>query len=779
MRYLLFFMTFLLSNQLMAQRTCGTMQHLADHPAHAQSLLQEEQAIQQWIANQPENSASVVTIPVVVHVVYNSAAENISDAQIYSQIDILNNDFRRMNADTVNTPAGFLPVAADCGIEFCMAATDPNGNATTGITRFQTSQTSFSTNDGVKSASTGGVDAWNTSEYLNIWVCDLSGGLLGYAQFPGGSASTDGVVCDYEYFGDTGTATAPYNLGRTATHEVGHYLNLRHIWGDSNCGDDFCSDTPEHSGSNYGCPSYPSTSSCSGNGAYGDMFMNYMDYTDDACMNIFTLDQKARMLATLNTTRSGLINSTACLGTDYGCTDSTAYNYDSTAIYDDGSCCFVSACTDPTAVNYDSTACYDDGSCIAASLGCLDTTAANYDSTANTSTAFGGALNNTIGGGGFFNGNQHLIFDAYKSCKIVAADVYAQTAQAITFELRNNAAQVIDDTTINVVVGQQRLYFDFDVPVGTDHQLGISNSGSDLFRNSSGSAYPYNIANAIEITGSSATQSSYYYFFYNIEVTVPCVGSGLGCTDPLAFNYDTSATVDDGSCCYVSGCTDPAATNYLSSACYDDGSCCYQTNSTTSVSTCESQYQWNGSTYYNTGSYNWMSTNVAGCDSVATLNLTLLPAPTANIAYLSGILLATTSGASPFTYLWSTGATTANLNPSAVGAYWLVVTDANGCSSDTVTYFFEGSAVEDHTSSKWSIYPNPMEDQLTIAVENKEAQWLSVQLTDMLGKTIVLDRQHVKGSYQAVFDLSHLADGMYLLELKGEQTSMQQKLIKQ
>ena len=107
----------------------------------------------------------------------------------------------------------------------------------------------------------------------NIWVCDISGGILGYAQFPGGPSSSDGVVCDYAYFGNTGTAIYPYDLGRTATHEVGHWLNLRHIWGDANCGNDYCNDTPEHSGSNYSCPSYPSTSNCNGNGQYGDCLL--------------------------------------------------------------------------------------------------------------------------------------------------------------------------------------------------------------------------------------------------------------------------------------------------------------------------------------------------------------------------------------------------------------------------------------------------------------------------------------------------------------------------
>ena len=205
---------------------------------------------------------SVYNIPVVVHVLWNTNAENISDAQIQSQIDILNEDFRRLNTDAANTPSSFQSLAADTEIDFCLATTDPNGVASTGITRTQTSETSFSINGSdMKSTSSGGIDPWNQDDYLNIWVCDLSGGILGYATPPSNfNNPQDGVVIGYKYFGTIGAVQSPYNLGRTATHEVGHWLNLRHIWGDSNCGDDFCNDTPEHSGSNYGCPSFPSIS---------------------------------------------------------------------------------------------------------------------------------------------------------------------------------------------------------------------------------------------------------------------------------------------------------------------------------------------------------------------------------------------------------------------------------------------------------------------------------------------------------------------------------------
>lgn len=304
-----------------AARNCSTMEVdarlRAEDPGYATRMEAIESFTQEYVSNNAGGTRATVTIPVVVHVVYNNATENISDAQILSQIDVLNDDFRRNNADAVFTAAGFLGVAADTEIEFCLASVDPSGNPTTGITRTSTTKTSFSTDDKVKQTSQGGIDAWDRDSYLNLWVCDLSGGLLGYAQFPGGAASTDGVVCDYQYFGTIGTATAPFDLGRTATHEVGHWLNLRHIWGDdgtSCAGSDLVADTPNQADETYGCPS-TTRISCS-NGPNGDMYQNYMDYTDDACMNIFTSGQKTRMQALFSPggARASIATSTACSG---------------------------------------------------------------------------------------------------------------------------------------------------------------------------------------------------------------------------------------------------------------------------------------------------------------------------------------------------------------------------------------------------------------------------------------------------------------------------------
>ncbi len=241
----------------------------------------------------------LITIPVVVHVVYRSDSENISDAQVKSQIKALNDDFRAKNTDKSKVPAVWKGLVTDAKIQFALATKGPRGKKTTGITRAATTVKSFSPDDTVKSKQTGGVNPWPTERYLNIWVCSLGGGLLGYGQFPGGPAATDGVVILNTAFGTSGTATAPFNKGRTATHEVGHYLNLRHIWGDRNdcSGNDLVADTPAAQQANVGKPRFPQIT-CN-NGPNGDMFMNYMDYVDDAAMVMFTVGQVARMNATL------------------------------------------------------------------------------------------------------------------------------------------------------------------------------------------------------------------------------------------------------------------------------------------------------------------------------------------------------------------------------------------------------------------------------------------------------------------------------------------------
>ena len=298
-------------------------QHLLTNPGLLQTRNEIEAHTNSFIQNYNPNSAqrAVITIPVVFHVVYRNTTQNISEAQILSQIEVLNEDFRLLNADfAAVTPAVFEPLAADFEIEFCLATVDPSGNPTTGINRVSTTDNGFDVDDQIKFTAQGGTNAWPRDKYLNIWVGDLSAAsLLGYAQFPGDVAATDGVVLHYETIGrpPANNFNSQYNLGRTATHEIGHWLNLYHIWGNENAGcgtggsgTDQVSDTPVQDDANYGCPSHPNPSCNNG----GDMFMNYMDYGDDACLSMFTAGQKARSLAIFAAggDRASLLTSNVC-----------------------------------------------------------------------------------------------------------------------------------------------------------------------------------------------------------------------------------------------------------------------------------------------------------------------------------------------------------------------------------------------------------------------------------------------------------------------------------
>ncbi|WP_258314470.1 zinc metalloprotease [Streptomyces sp. Act143] len=303
-----------------ARRVCGTMpvhrRLLTENPAYALARdAVENRAFAFETGLQTSARVGVTVIPVVVHVVHHTPEQNIDDAQIASQIEVLNQDYRMLNPDVSEVPAVWQSLTADCRIEFALATQDPSGGPTSGITRTETATDTFGTDDAIKFASSGGHDAWPADQYLNLWVAPRIqdpdpglGEILGYAQFPGGPAETDGVVIGHGFFGTTGTARAPFNLGRTATHEVGHWLNLFHIWGDDGqgcSGSDFVADTPNAGGPNFGMPAFPHVT-CN-NAPDGDMFVNYMDYTDDAGMFMFTQGQAARMDATLEGARSSFL----------------------------------------------------------------------------------------------------------------------------------------------------------------------------------------------------------------------------------------------------------------------------------------------------------------------------------------------------------------------------------------------------------------------------------------------------------------------------------------
>lgn len=313
----------LLSTALQAQRICGSAEYktrlIQANPSAEASIDLAERQIQTTLKSQKQflrrdtAANELINIPVVIHVVYNTAGQNISNTQILSQLTALNNDFSNQNADKANRPAVFDNLAADVRIQFCLAQVDPTGKATTGIIRKQTNMMLFTADDAVKNKLRGGDDAWDCKKYLNIWICNLGGRMLGYSSLPGSPADADGVVIGFDVFGTVGNVRSPFNKGRTATHEIGHWLGLKHLWGDIECGDDDVDDTPRQKTYNFNCPSFPHVTECSPT-ANGDMFMNYMDFSDDGCMNMFTFDQKKRMRALFasGNVRNSFLTSFAC-----------------------------------------------------------------------------------------------------------------------------------------------------------------------------------------------------------------------------------------------------------------------------------------------------------------------------------------------------------------------------------------------------------------------------------------------------------------------------------
>ncbi|MCF8424563.1 MAG: T9SS type A sorting domain-containing protein [Bacteroidia bacterium] len=310
---------------------CATMpvyQARLQNPISSANFKAADVAAQNWLSNPinkrkaSQKTNSIINIPVVVHVVYKNAVQNIPDTQIVRQIQILNECFRLQNSNFSATRPIFDSIGADTEIQFCLATIDPQGNPTTGIIR-KSAPTSANFDpilnmDKVKSSATNGDDPWPNTQYLNIWVCDMSifgfTFVLGYATFPGETAALDGIVIQSEYFGYGASSLAPNNLGRTTVHEVGHFFGMRHIWADDDGGaaalecdsTDFVDDTPNQ-GAKSASDCNVAINSCSSEMPYWstidppDMVENYMDYSSDGCMTLFTKGQKARMYSYLNT----------------------------------------------------------------------------------------------------------------------------------------------------------------------------------------------------------------------------------------------------------------------------------------------------------------------------------------------------------------------------------------------------------------------------------------------------------------------------------------------
>ncbi|MEO6287846.1 MAG: M43 family zinc metalloprotease [Dyadobacter sp.] len=317
---------FFIAHPAHAQERCGTMellnQRFSKQPAlkimFDQRELRLKEVIRQRVASgKTLKTNAEVTIPVVFHVVLSRQTQ-VTDAQIMAQLDTINKDYAGSNGSSSRVPSHFKSLFGQSGIQFCLAQRTPEDAPSTGIVRYTTTRTSFDyTTNQVKHAESGGADAWDTDKYLNIWICDLSGGTLGYATFPDdGVKDEQGVAVDYGSL--PGGNVTNYNEGKTLTHEIGHYFNLFHIWGDDNgtcSGSDQVDDTPNQSNSTGTCPTGIVTDRCTTT-APGIMYQNYMDYTSDGCLSMFTKMQVARMEAAFTTYRSLLSMSNGCTPVD-------------------------------------------------------------------------------------------------------------------------------------------------------------------------------------------------------------------------------------------------------------------------------------------------------------------------------------------------------------------------------------------------------------------------------------------------------------------------------
>ncbi len=812
-------------------------QILAD-PERGARLDQIDAFTTQYIQEHGNEDRAVVTIPVVFHVVYANSTQNISDAKIYAQIAQLNADYARLNSDAGNTPSAFSSLASNTEIQFCLAQRDPSGNATTGIVRKSTTVSSWSDNDAVKYTANGGSSAWSRDSYLNIWSCNLGSSLLGYAQFPGGAAATDGVVVLYSSVGSISTpgTAAPYNLGRTATHEVGHWLNLRHIWGDANCGSDLVSDTPTQQTDNGGCPSFPHVT-CS-NGANGDMFMNYMDYTDDNCMNMFSAGQKSRMQALFGTggSRVALLSSLGCSapnGTTCGVPSGIAAGNLTTSSANIS----WSAATGAVSYNFQ----YKLAS------------ASTWTTVNTTSTSY--ALSG-LASGTSYNAQVQTVCSASSSAYSTAITFTTTTPGCSDSGEPNNttatASAISSGTAINALVASSTDADYYRLAVGSTGTiaLGLSNLAADYdlrLLNSAGtqlasSANGSTTAESISYANAAAGTYYVHVFGYNgafsatqcyaltatVTATATCgTPTGLASSAITTSGATISWTAVSGATSYnlqyklasastwttvsntttsrtLTGLTAGTAYNAQVQAVCASGSSSYSTAisfTTGSVSGCTDTWESNGTTgtaktiSVNTditaligsnGDVDWYKFTNTSAASRIRINLTNLAGDYDLYLYRGTSTLVGSSEA---------GSTTAEqiiLNTTTVATYYIKVIGYNGAFSATTCYnlrantsgsnfregvFEEVVAVEPATGLM-NLYPNPANDKVVFDYVAKNDGKLEIVLIDATGRQVLSTRQSIsQGPTTVGLPLPTLSNGLYVLQLVDGDARYQQRFL--
>lgn len=740
------------SNQ---HRTCGTPVLPQQYESWVQSLI---------AANTTKygsaNVQSVFNIPVIVHIIHNNetvnsnsatSGNNISAAQVLDQINILNKDFNGLNADTSLIPSVFKPLLGKFQVNFCLAVVNPTGGilAEPGIDRINRVAKGWSTlpySSTYIDATVKPNSIWDPTKYLNMWVAPLSGGLLGYATFPNpgtsglsgltgsfGSSTSDGVVILNSSFGSIGTAQfGVYNKGRTATHEIGHWIGLRHIWGDSNCGNDFCNDTPPAQTANYNCPTFPYKLGTCTNNTTGEMTMNFMDYTNDACMYMFTADQKyrAQLILTNSTMRAALVTSTVCnlpsLTNDIG------ISYVSRPTYSQ-----VTNCTNSISPIVNVT---------------------NFGSTAITSATFS------------FN----------------VDGVNTQT-MSWTGNVAPNASFTLALTPIlNLTIGAHVFNVSVSSPNGsTDNNL-INNNNSQQFfitSNLSVSAPSFSTCNGTAVVLFATGASSYSW-------STGSTGSSISVNPTLTTVYTVTAVT--GACSVQKTVTvtvqgTPTIALSQTAVCEGEFTTLFASGATT--------YTWNNSQYGSNINVTLLANETitvtgafsGACVNTQTFLITANPLPTATLSANNlscpscsngSIAVSVSGGPAPYTYTWMPG----NLNGSVLtdlsaGCYTVTISDANGCKTiDFACVSFDTGIFDQVKAGMQSItiVPNPTNGKCLLDLNFKGLKY--IELMDMQGRSLL---KQTTESNSMEIDLSSFAQAMYFVKIVSGDNYFLGKVIKE
>ncbi|PBQ32447.1 hypothetical protein CNR22_11925 [Sphingobacteriaceae bacterium] len=755
MKTLLFFSLtyFIVSDSLKAQRSCATP-----------LLPQQFETWVQSITPKPgkygsANVQSVFNIPVIVHIIHDNEAvnsisatsgNNLNAAQVIDQINILNKDFNGTNADTNLIPSVFKPLLGKFQVNFCLAVVNPTGGimAEPGIDRINRVSKGWNALPYSKSYVDATVKAnsiWNTNQYLNVWVLPLGSGLLGYATFPNpgtsgiaglgntfGSATTDGVVILNTSFGSIGTAqSGSYNKGRTVTHEIGHWVGLRHVWGDANCGTDYCNDTPPAQTANFGCPTYPFNSgTCTGN-TTGEMTMNFMDYTDDACMQMFTADQKyrAQLILSNSPMRVALVTSTVCnLPT---ASNDIGISFVSKPIYSETVSC----------INY------------------IDPVinVTNYGSNTITTALFSfnvdGVATQTLGWTGTVAPNASFTLALTQITGLnLGSHLFNVSVSAPNAGVDNNLSNNSNQQQFSIVTNS----FVFTAPSATichGTPAVVTASGATSYTWSSGP-----ISQSVSLNPS--------------VTTIYTVTAGLGsCVMTKTVKVTVLASpvisIDKTHVCEGTASTITAA-----------GANTYTWSSGENTPDIEVILSANS-----TFTLKAKSTSTCVTTEIYTISVDPLPTATLTTSYVScgncsdGTVYAMASGGTgPYSYLWEPGASTSEtLTGVGAGCYKVMITDNLGCKTvdSACVSFNTGLFNQTLPGSLFTANPNPSEGLFTFNFSDAGSK--SIIITDALGKLI---KNYETNSETLLIDLNVFDDGIYYARIVSGASQSVIKLLK-